>query len=64
MVIYETYPGGPFPVAHACGHDCHTAVVLTTASVLSAVRDHLPGTVLFVFRPAEEGPQVDEVGGV
>jgi amidohydrolase len=62
-VVDTTYPGGPFPVAHACGHDCHTATVLTAASVLTEVRDDLPGTVLFVFQPAEEGPPVDEVGG-
>jgi amidohydrolase len=62
-VVDEAYPGGPFPVAHACGHDCHMATVLTAASVLAAVRDRLPGTVVFVFQPAEEGPPVDEVGG-
>src|SRR5262245_1583279 len=33
-VVDKTYPGGPFPVAHACGHDCHTATVLTAAKVL------------------------------
>src|SRR5262245_27226646 len=33
------YPGGPFPVAHACGHDCHTATVLTAAEVLASLRD-------------------------
>lgn len=57
------YPGGPFPVAHACGHDCHTAVVLSAASVLAPMRDRLPGTVVFLFQPAEEGPPVDEDGG-
>ena len=62
-VVDETYPGGPFPVAHACGHDCHTAVVLTTAQVLSDIRDRLSGTALFVFQPAEEGAPVDEEGG-
>jgi amidohydrolase len=62
-VIDEAYPGGPFPVAHACGHDCHTAVVLTTAQVLSDIRDRLSGTALFVFQPAEEGAPVDEAGG-
>lgn len=62
-VVDETYPGGPFPVAHACGHDCHTAIVLTTATVLAGVRERLPGTALFVFQPAEEGPPVDEEGG-
>lgn len=62
-VIDATYPGGPFPVAHACGHDCHTAVVLMSAGILSRVRERLPGTVLFVFQPAEEGAPVDETAG-
>ncbi|MFG2295394.1 M20 family metallopeptidase [Streptomyces sp. NPDC048603] len=50
-------------VSHACGHDCHTAMLLGAAVVLAGVRDRLPGTVLFVFQPAEEGPPVDEEGG-
>lgn len=62
-VVDHDYPGGPFPVAHACGHDCHAATVLASAHVLASVRDRLPGTVLFVFQPAEEGPPVDEPGG-
>ena len=62
-VVDDDYPGGPFPVAHSCGHDCHTAAVLASAHVLASVRDRLPGTVLFVFQPAEEGPPVGEVGG-
>ncbi|MFJ3903597.1 M20 family metallopeptidase [Streptomyces sp. NPDC090025] len=57
------YPGGPFPVSHACGHDCHTAMLMGAATVLAGVRDRLPGTVLFVFQPAEEGPPVTEDGG-
>ncbi|MFJ3816884.1 M20 family metallopeptidase [Streptomyces sp. NPDC090056] len=62
-VVDADYPGGPFPVSHACGHDCHTAMLLGAATVLSGVRDRLPGTVLFVFQPAEEGPPVTEEGG-
>lgn len=62
-VIDPDYPGGPFPVSHACGHDCHTAMLMGAASVLAQVRDRLPGTVLFVFQPAEEGPPIGEVGG-
>jgi amidohydrolase len=62
-VVDDDYPGGPFPVAHACGHDCHTAMLMGAATVLSAARDELPGTVLFVFQPAEEGPPIDEQGG-
>ena len=42
-------------VMHACGHDGHTAVLLTVARMLHAIRDELPGTVKLVFQPAEEG---------
>ncbi len=62
-VVDEDYPGGPYPVAHACGHDCHTAMLMGAASVLAEGREELPGTVLFVFQPAEEGPPIDEDGG-
>jgi len=50
-------------VAHACGHDIHTAVGLGLASSLAALRDELPGTVVFLFQPAEEGPPEGERGG-
>ena len=42
-------------VAHACGHDGHTAIGLGTAKLLCRLRDHLRGTVKFIFQPAEEG---------
>lgn len=41
--------------AHACGHDGHTTCLLGTAGVLAQHRDQLPGPVLFLFQPAEEG---------
>lgn len=41
-------------VMHACGHDAHTTIALTVASMLSAQRDQLKGRVKFVFQPAEE----------
>ncbi len=41
-------------VAHACGHDVHTAVVLGTALYFAHHRDQLPGPLRFVFQPAEE----------
>ena len=40
---------------HACGHDGHTAILLTVAKMLHARRDELAGTVKFMFQPAEEG---------
>jgi len=42
-------------VMHACGHDGHLAIGLTTARLLHAGRENLPGTIKFVFQPAEEG---------
>ena len=44
-------------VRHICGHDIHTTVALGVAEALAAVRDDLPGTVKFVFQPAEENIQ-------
>ncbi|HEV2079749.1 MAG TPA: M20 family metallopeptidase [Allosphingosinicella sp.] len=40
---------------HACGHDSHTAMLVGAARALSARRDELPGTVVFMFQPGEEG---------
>jgi amidohydrolase len=58
-----TWAGEEVPVAHACGHDIHTAVVLGVAEALAAVRSELPGTVVFIFQPAEEGPPPGEDTG-
>ena len=58
-----TYLGQEVGVMHACGHDIHTAVQLGVASIFKAMRDELPGTVLFIFQPAEEGPPPGEEGG-
>jgi amidohydrolase len=43
---------------HACGHDAHTAILMATAEMLTAMKDRLPGTVKFIFQPAEEGPSL------
>jgi amidohydrolase len=42
-------------VMHACGHDTHTAMLVGAAKLLSARRDEIPGRVLFMFQPGEEG---------
>jgi amidohydrolase len=39
---------------HACGHDLHTSNLLGVATLLAAHRDQVPGTVKFIFQPAEE----------
>jgi amidohydrolase len=52
------YLGRMVDVMHACGHDAHTAILMATAEVLTAMKDRLPGTVKFIFQPAEEGPSL------
>lgn len=57
------YNGQEVGVMHACGHDVHTAALMGTASVLAGMREDLPGTVVFLFQPAEEGAPAGEEGG-
>ena len=57
------YMGKPVGVMHACGHDAHTAMTLGVAGALAAMRKDLPGEVMFVFQPAEEGAPPGEKGG-
>src|SRR3989442_6920946 len=58
-----TYNGQEVGVMHACGHDAHVAILLGVAEVLSGIRRELPGTVVFLFQPAEEGAPQGEEGG-
>ncbi len=57
------YNGAEVPVMHACGHDTHVAMLMGVAEVLTQVKDELPGTVKFIFQPAEEGAPDGEEGG-
>ncbi|MCH8058365.1 MAG: amidohydrolase [Proteobacteria bacterium] len=57
------YNGQEVGVMHACGHDNHMAMVLGAASVLNAVKEELPGSVMLIFQPAEEGAPAGEEGG-
>ena len=57
------WEGAEVPVMHACGHDCHTAILMAVAEVLAANRDAIRGTVKLIFQPAEEGLPRGEVGG-
>jgi amidohydrolase len=50
-------------VKHACGHDSHMAIALGAAEVLTKMKADLPGTVKFIFQPAEEGAPEGEAGG-
>ncbi|MBW3672388.1 MAG: amidohydrolase [Acidobacteria bacterium] len=61
--VVATWEGREVPVMHACGHDNHVAILMGVAEVLSSMKDELPGTVKFIFQPAEEGAPRGEEGG-
>jgi amidohydrolase len=53
--VRATYNGQDVGVMHACGHDNHVAILMGTAELLAGMKAQLPGTVVFIFQPAEEG---------
>jgi amidohydrolase len=57
------YQGREVGVMHACGHDNHVAILMGVAEVLAGLGEDLPGTVKFIFQPAEEGTPDQSVGG-
>ena len=62
-LVRAEYLGQDVGVMHACGHDIHTSVQMGVASILASMRDEIPGTIKFIFQPAEEGPPPGEEGG-
>ena len=61
--VTTEYRGEKVGVMHACGHDGHTAILMGAAQVLAGMKQDLPGTVVFMFQPAEEGAPEGEEGG-
>ncbi len=61
--VRTTWDGKETGVMHACGHDTHVAMLMAAAEALTKVKDRLPGTVKFIFQPAEESPPPGEEGG-
>src|SRR5216684_1941292 len=61
--VRTTFNGHDVGVMHACGHDAHIAILLGVAEVLAGIREEIPGTVKFLFQPAEEGAPEGEEGG-
>jgi len=62
-VVKTEYNGQQVGVMHACGHDNHVAILLGAASVLAGMKAEIPGTIKFIFQPAEEGAPAGEDGG-
>jgi amidohydrolase len=58
-----TFNGQEVGVMHACGHDCHVAILMGVAELLAGMKQQLAGSIKFIFQPAEEGPPPGEDGG-
>ncbi len=61
--VTSTYRGETVGVMHACGHDAHTGILMGVAEALVAMQADLPGEVMLIFQPSEEGAPTGEEGG-
>lgn len=61
--VVTEYNGQETGVMHACGHDTHIAIMMGVAEVFSEMKEDIPGTIKFIFQPAEEGVPAGERGG-
>jgi amidohydrolase len=61
--VTTEFNGQTVGVMHACGHDNHVAMLMGAAEVLAGLRGQIPGTIKFIFQPAEEGSPRGERGG-
>jgi len=61
--VRTQYNGQEVGVMHACGHDNHVSILMGVAEVLAGMKEKIPGTVKFIFQPAEEGSPPGEEGG-
>lgn len=61
--VITDFAGQKVGVSHACGHDAHISILMATAKVLTAMKKDVPGTVVFLFQPAEEGAPSNEEAG-
>lgn len=61
--VKTTYNGQEVGAMHACGHDTHTAMLMSVAEILAGIKNEIKGTIKFIFQPAEEGPPEGEEGG-
>jgi amidohydrolase len=61
--VRTEFNGQEVGVMHACGHDNHVAILMGVAEVLAGMKADIPGTIKFIFQPAEEGAPRGERGG-
>lgn len=61
--VKATYLGKEVGVMHACGHDCHVAILMAAAEIIATQKADLKGTIKLIFQPAEENLPNGEIGG-